>query len=66
MEFGEEVEKVKKFVDYLFDVVSTSAEDLFGLLLMDEYREYFVVINDLFWSNVCVCEFVEMMSLVLG
>ena len=66
VEFGEEVEKVKKFADYLLDVVSTSAEDLLGSSLTDEHREHPVAINDPLWSNARARELVEMMSLVLG
>ena len=65
IEFGEEVEKVKKFADYLLSVMSTSSDESPQMSMMHD-ADHPVSIHDPLWSGARAHDLVRMTSAVLG
>lgn len=65
IEFGEEVEKVKKFADYLLSVMSTSSDESPQMSMMHDV-DHPVSIHDPLWSGARAHDLVRMTSAVLG
>jgi len=66
LEFGEDVDKVKKFAFFLLNVMSTSPAKNLGTLSVADHNQHPVNVNATLWINPRTVELVEMSSKVLG
>jgi hypothetical protein len=66
LEFGEDVDKVKKFAHFLLNVMSTSPAENLGTSSEADHTQHPVNVNATLWINPRTFELAEMSSKVLG